>query len=573
MFASGVRRAGARGLVLLSLALLMMLAVAPGAFAGVGTFIGTWGSTGTGVGQLNYPSGIAVGANGIVYVADTDNHRVQYFSANGTWLGAWGSAGTGNGQFGEMYSLTVAPNGDVYVTDSTNNRIQYFSRFGTYKGKWGTAGTGNGQFANPIGIAAAPNGDVYVSDFQNDRIQYFGPTGSYKGKWGTTGTGNGQFDSPVEVAIAPSGDVYVADMYNDRVQYFSATGTFKGKWGSAGTGGGQFDTPRGIEVSPDGFVYVADTNNHRIQYFGLHGTYRGVWGAFGTEDRQFRWPYALALSSLNGAVYVTDNQNDRVQYFVGQGGIQHDAGGVTFGRWITGYNNAYSGGGYVYTRWAGESIEVRFTGSYFAWYGPRQSNYGKADVYMDGALAGTIDCYRPAGHTSIEDLLWGINTRYGAHTVRIVATGTKHPESSGTIVVVDRFETDGVPGFRYSSRSDQSDATLSGRWVSASNSAYVDKGYVYSRYPSASLSFNFTGKGVAWIGPKTGAYGRAKVYIDGVQQGTVVSQRGTMAWRTVVWESPTLPYGPHTLKIVPTGTKDAASTGTNIVVDAIDVRQ
>ena len=46
-----------------------------------------------------------------------------------------------------------------------------------------------------------------------------------------------------------------------------------------------------------------------------------------------------------------------------------------------------------------------------------------------------------------------------------------------------------------------------------------------------------------------------------------------MAWRAKVWESASLPYGRHTLKIVPTGTKDAASKGTIIVIDAIDVRQ
>ncbi|MDY0088419.1 MAG: hypothetical protein RBS78_08815, partial [Coriobacteriia bacterium] len=70
--------------------------------------------------------------------------------------------------------------------------------------------------------------------------------------------------------------------------------------------------------------------------------------------------------------------------------------------------------------------------------------------------------------------------------------------------------------------------------------------------------------------PKTGGYGRARVYIDGVLQSTV-SQRGTVGWRERVWESKTLPYGKHTIEIRPTATKDPQSKGLNVVIDALDV--
>jgi DNA-binding beta-propeller fold protein YncE len=63
----------------------------------------------------------------------------------------------------------------VYVADSDNNRIQKFSSDGTFITAWGSEGTGNGQFSSPYGIAIDSAGNVYVSEEGNDRIQVFAP--------------------------------------------------------------------------------------------------------------------------------------------------------------------------------------------------------------------------------------------------------------------------------------------------------------------------------------------------------------------------------------------------------------
>ncbi len=104
----------------------------------------------------------------------TDNDRVQYFTSSGSYLGKWGSKGTGDGQFNLPWGVALAPDGNAYVTDGWNHRIQYFTPTGSFLGKWGSYGKGNGQFYLPRGIAFnAAGGRVYVCDAGNARIQYF----------------------------------------------------------------------------------------------------------------------------------------------------------------------------------------------------------------------------------------------------------------------------------------------------------------------------------------------------------------------------------------------------------------
>jgi DNA-binding beta-propeller fold protein YncE len=227
--------------------------------------LSTFGSLGTGNGQLDYPYGVATDAAGNIYVADSGNNRIQKFNSDGTYVSSFGSYGTENGQFNAPRGIAIDADGNIYVADTDNNRIQMFTSTGTHVSSFGTGGTGNGQFNIPTGIAIDATGNIYVADTGNHRIQMFTSTGTHVSSFGSVGTGNGQFNTPRGIAIDVSGKFVVADTMNHRIQLFTSARTHVSSFGSFGTGNGQFNRALGIAINASGKILVVDQNNHRVQ--------------------------------------------------------------------------------------------------------------------------------------------------------------------------------------------------------------------------------------------------------------------------------------------------------------------
>ena len=77
--------------------------------------------------------------------------------------------------------VDVASSGNIYVADTSNYRIQYFTSTGSFLGKWGSRGSGDGQFYNPDGVGFSLDGKVCVADSMNHRVKYHTPSGSLLG--------------------------------------------------------------------------------------------------------------------------------------------------------------------------------------------------------------------------------------------------------------------------------------------------------------------------------------------------------------------------------------------------------
>jgi DNA-binding beta-propeller fold protein YncE len=273
-----------------------------------------WGSLGTGDGQFGSPEGIAVDSAGNVYVADSDNQRIQKFASDGQFLSKWGSSGTGDGQFASPRSLTIGPGENIYVVDCDNFRIQVFTGDGAFITKWGSHGTGDGQFGGggqfvyPGGIAVGLHGEVYVADTANHRIEKFTSNGTFIGKWGVQGYGDGEFRGPFGVAVAPDGSVCVADHANSRIQKFTPDGTFVSKFGSFPENVDFF--PRGLAIDRCGLIHVRVENasGADMEDFSPDGTFLRRWVLYSGDGYMADYINGVAVS-LTGNVYVTMYQS------------------------------------------------------------------------------------------------------------------------------------------------------------------------------------------------------------------------------------------------------------------------
>lgn len=160
--------------------------------------------------------------SGNVYVTDTDNNRIQKFSSSGTFITKWGSYGTGDGQFDTPSGVAVDASGNVYITDYYNNRIQKFSSGGTFITKWGSKGTGDGQFYYPQGVTVDSSGNVYVADSGNYCVHKFAHFA--KGKiYGYVVTIRGDAIDSVKLKLKDIGTKTVKNATSDGDGYFEFT--------------------------------------------------------------------------------------------------------------------------------------------------------------------------------------------------------------------------------------------------------------------------------------------------------------------------------------------------------------
>ncbi len=253
---------------------------------------------GSGEGLFAFPNGIAVNGTGYVYVTDTDNHRVQVFTATGQFVATWGSDGSGPGQFQFPRGIAINGAGNVYVTDSVNHRVQVYTSTGQFVTAWSID-------VEADKIAINSSGDVFVMGW---RTQVFTSGGVPVTNLTLPGMG-----------IAINGSGYIFRAGTAIVSVHTPAGEEITEWGESGSDAGQLSGINDIAINATGYVYVADGYNNRVQVFMQDGTFVTCWGTEGFLPEQFSYPYAIATAPATGMVYVVDLRNSRVQAFTATG--------------------------------------------------------------------------------------------------------------------------------------------------------------------------------------------------------------------------------------------------------------
>jgi DNA-binding beta-propeller fold protein YncE len=300
-----------------------------------GNYQREWGRCGDGPGQFRAPCGIAVGQRRVA-VADRFNDRVQVFNHAGDWQLTVGGRGIESGEFRRPSSVAFDDRGRLYVAETDNARIQIFDPEGGFIAAWGAWGPYPGLFSDPRGLDFC-RGSLFVADRDNHRIQVFGADGTLRYRFGVHAIrpreGAGRLHYPDAVAVSPDGRrAIVCEAFENRCQLF---GPFDPEAPPDPLMGAGLDLstvshygPRG-DLDGDRLVLI-EPESHSVQVFhyGLRDPAMVTRiGGRGEAFGRFIRPEDVCVDARTRRVYVCDAGNRRIEVFRLR---QDDPGGVKF---------------------------------------------------------------------------------------------------------------------------------------------------------------------------------------------------------------------------------------------------
>ena len=258
-----------------------------------------FGMGGKAFGEFQNPSGLAVGREGFIYVADTGNGRIDVFDSDGQPVAALGRLGSGEGEFQNLCAVAAAADGNLLGLDCKTRWIKRFARSGRWLGNFG----GPDQLTTPSGLAVAPDGSVVVADAGEQSIFRFDSTGALVARAGASEDGPGSV-KPAAIAVRSDGTVYVIDNATAHVQRFSAQLEYQLQW----------SLPRaqaGTAIAVADAVYVTDPARGSVQRYTLDGDVEWTVGAAADDPARLLRPTAVATDA-KGSVYVLDGGRNQV---------------------------------------------------------------------------------------------------------------------------------------------------------------------------------------------------------------------------------------------------------------------
>jgi sugar lactone lactonase YvrE len=314
--------------------------------------------------EFNNPQGVAVDAQGNLYVGDTANNRIREIdttgnvttlAGNGTGGYADGTGGAnGTAEFYSPYGLATDASGNLWVADNNNGVIRSVSpngdvttvvgshaRIGDQDGAANTAG-----LSTPIALAFDSQGDLFFTESASvvRKVDTSGTVSTLGGN-GNGGyfdgthdhDGSAEFYFPYATAFDSQGNLYVADQGNNSVRKIDPLGTTTTPINHTANGPGgaliPLGQPSGIAVDAQDNVYVSDSDQSTILKMDTAGNVSVLAGGNSSShfaDGQgaaagFYYPSGLAVDGA-GNVLVVDSFNCAIRKVDPSGNVTTVAG-------------------------------------------------------------------------------------------------------------------------------------------------------------------------------------------------------------------------------------------------------
>jgi len=320
--------------------------------------------------QFRLPTGIAVGSDGKIYIADTNTHIIRMVTPSNGLIQTFAGVPETPGNAGEAIAATSAtlnfPKGvavdglgRIYIADTANNAIRRVDTGFIYRYA-GTIGTPNyggdglprlsasSWLRRPTAVHVINNtGDIFIVDTGNNAIRKvesevlstvaggnsMAGTAGFKGDGGPATAA--LLNEPTDVTYNPATScLYIADNNNHRIRKVDASGiisTVAGN-GSVGYSGDWGPAPAatfsksitGISIDSVGNLYVADTGNTVVRMIKTDGTILTIAGSTAgfagdggpARDGKFRNPWGLEADA-SGTLYIADAYDNRIRKVIG----------------------------------------------------------------------------------------------------------------------------------------------------------------------------------------------------------------------------------------------------------------
>lgn len=269
-----------------------------------------------GAAPFSYPDGVAVDAQGNIFVGQESPPHVYKYDHSGKLLADWPALQTSAASSPRLFDLAVDSKGQVYAIDPGSKEVDVFDNNGKLIGHR-DSGNKFGAYA-PNGLAVDKDGNLYIAntggndilkvDTKDNLVHEIGGIKDYPDVAGKPDPR--RLNQPIDATIGDDGSIYTIDL-NQRVVKYAPDGKYVSEWRLPVVSGGV----AGLKLAGyKNIIYISDNQANAIYALDTSDGSLTLYGGAGNDPGQFNNPTGLAIDAA-GRLYVADRGNSRVQIF------------------------------------------------------------------------------------------------------------------------------------------------------------------------------------------------------------------------------------------------------------------